>query len=693
MAARDGSWLQIVKGRSTVEVSGKNNKRYKIEGDDYGWIRMCNMLLWTEPLFTSDPKIPKRTLILNRLDAIQDPRGADQAPIYQHPDREDLKGDPINMFEFYSVLKIEGNGDNRRYLIANDRNLSGERPSSRDIDLTIVGWVPANRCTNWDTRIALECNFDVAAFEERKAKSNLQVVGYNKMGHARSHKETGTIGPEPYWQEDPCTLPPSSLVEPDYRRKLGKVTRIPLLDIVGSGNDIYKSGVISGIELEGGKQLQETPLASRCKELEEEFAPKNNVNVFFVVQGTKNMEGFRQQILDAIPQFPVEFGSTDVKLKYGALIYRNVFDAKPGTGGSSDGKLMDLFPLSSSESEFRQFLRNAEMNNWEGDPETNYPAFAYSLSEGITKAGFNEKETNVIIVIGSHGDFQYSAVQRRSYPEYAKSMDDLVPEVSAIQGQVFFVATELSGRSGRNYLDMGHRLASGTAKQLYNSTYKYNRRGKQLPSPNIDQLPDEIDAGSILIEDTGIPNGGLYFPRIDNRNSSIKNQIREIAKVTRQQVAELQEAVDDLCTSGKGEGNSIIAQLVAKTFSDMGVPEEYFQRRYQFYHEAFIPKQIKGSDHPTMKSVVFMSSEDLFLFVNELKILVESPDDPRQGVVNAYQELVKSLTGNTLLGSKRRKHKQELSQYSIKDVNEIMLECKKDIWIARRLKKKFVRLI
>ncbi|MEM9259329.1 MAG: type VI secretion system protein TssR domain-containing protein, partial [Bacteroidota bacterium] len=532
-------WIHIVRGNTNLEARGKDKQRYRVEGEDYGWIRKCNMLLWNAPLNTNK-NIPKRTLILNRADAVRDPRdGMETVDIQSHPTRP-LQPQKIRIYDFYSVLKVDKTGDETMYLLSKDWNLvSATGPKSRDIDNALVGWVSSKRCTDWNTRMCLEANFEEKAFQDRRQDTiNFRVRAYDNKNYAREHGSSGRVGPvrDVVWDDDPVILKQDQLVGPAYRRMLGQSVRMPLLG-QSLDENFYYTGVISDVVLLSGETIDQPEFVEKCEQLRARIDPLSNVNILFAVQGTYNMSAYREQILAAIPQYTIAFGGDDVQLRYGAVVYRNVFDS--GSNSQPD-RLLEVRPLTPNRGEVEAFLTQVEMDNWAGDPDANYPAFTYSLSEAINNAGFNNNETNIIVVIGANGDFQFSKTQRQKYPQYATSFSDLIDQVTAIQAQVFFHAMEVDGRSGRNFLDMGHRLISGSAAAIYNDYIRNQVDGERtIDRSYVAEIPDEIKAGSIESL-AGRPCSAIFFPDLGDQNIDLDRQSKKIADAIREQVVQQQ---------------------------------------------------------------------------------------------------------------------------------------------------------
>ena len=162
VAEEDDDMIRIGRG----ELSGL--KVEKGTWDDFGWVKKSQVLLWANSLVDARTGIHKKAFLLNKVNDIEQIKRLEKkeiVKIFNDPFGGSTIGNKT-IYEFYFIYKKE----NDRFLIAKDAVLT-----SRSAEESLVGWVPASRVAEWNTRIALEPNFTAEAFAERKANPGYRV--------------------------------------------------------------------------------------------------------------------------------------------------------------------------------------------------------------------------------------------------------------------------------------------------------------------------------------------------------------------------------------------------------------------------------------------------------------------------------------------------------------------------------------
>lgn len=189
-------WVHLVK----ASVSGLD-----IESgvEDYFWVEKRKVLMWDNALIDENTQIFQKIILFpdandlqlalrkDKVRKVNFYRGAFSGQLIENTLTDDQA--------FYYVLKRE----NRRVLVAT----SPSRDSSNIQDY-IPGWVTESQIKEWNTRLALEPNFEEAAFEKRKKDQNLRMVAHHQSAYAERHSKSGT--PEErgiIWDKDPILLP------------------------------------------------------------------------------------------------------------------------------------------------------------------------------------------------------------------------------------------------------------------------------------------------------------------------------------------------------------------------------------------------------------------------------------------------------------------------------------------------------
>ena len=674
-------WVEIVKGRP----EGKEGTN-RIAGAYVGWVKKANMLLWSEGL-RSPSGIYQYVFILLRAEDLKriDELGSNKAAIYNTPDPTAEPYDNIQIFSFYNVLKRVGS----RYLIAtlDDGKLPGIEAQISD---AIIGWVDINNTTSWNTRVVLEPNFSDEGYADRKENVNYQLVGYDEASQAGLHARTGIrqdLGVK--WEKDPVGIRPVELAEKDPRRFLGGVMRFPMLSrgASSSKSPTFKSGVIGDIKLQDEGKANDGEIAAVCNVLERTADNLNNVNILFAVQGTSNVAPYKEQIIAAAASIGEAYAGTDTQLRYGGVVYHNVTDAP----AESPEKLVDLHPLSTDRQSFLSFLKNAEFDNKESDVNTNVPAVAYGIERLMRKVNLNQDHSNLLILVGSDGDFQSNRLLKEKYAGHAAvvSADRLVETLAAARAQLFSVAISVKGRSGKKFIDLAHFLTSSSSVSVYNSSYArlpqdYVELVGRPKVPYLERVPDVIEEDTeLLITDSPTP-GGIILPKDGTAIQDLEGILRRIGQGNKDYIDENYRLYSDFCVRGKAFGiaeaesydnisaggfTALVQQKLSQILQKVDISVDQLGDRFQLYEEVHFPRQIIGTRKPTMSYVLFMGDVEVLKYIQDVEEIInvasrQSSDLQREAVVDIYASLYGFFTGET--------DREVLYDKSIQEITSLM---------------------
>lgn len=642
--------------------------------EDYGWVAKDKMLLWNGGLINRYTQIHQKVFLLNKgseLKAmIEQGTSRDLVAIQESPADGAPRRPDLRIYSFYFVLKRE----NGYFLLAKEARLGALSTSGADI----VGWVRGNRCTDWNTRVSLEPNFAAAAFAERKANEALHVRGYERAEDARQ----AAAGQRPgnvFWDNDPVRVSANKLSR-DARRFKGSVIRFPLLS---SGQqpvtDVFRSCVIGEmprvVEINGRRTVEGSVDPVEWAEIqakaEEWVSQKDKVNILFAVQGTNKMNAYRRAIVDAMGQVAAQFEGK--RVRYGLVVYRNVEDGAALINGKPQDKLLSILPLTADLAAAQRFLTEAEMNNWV-NPE-DYPALYYGLSQGISKAGFNARETNVVVVIGADANYAYNRALAAKYKDHRTMVktEMLFDQLAANEIHLYAVQLINNGlRASELFRDQIHDLINETAKRIYYSSYGSGQAGgASTPPPDLKPLADSAE-GDVWhrIEQYFVP-GGIWYPadakfvEVGELGAKVNLCLTESAR----QLQKLNESIGSYIMAGKAMQQrdearfdnvpGPLAEAAALKFArDIGLDALYLQGdKYQLYSEVFFPRQLRTASHAPMSYVLFMPASDLTNYLNVIKRvrgeIGTSSSEKREGLVNIYRQLLTEFTGNRQLSERQ----------------------------------------
>lgn len=642
--------------------------------EDYGWVAKDKMLLWNGGLINRYTQIHQKVFLLNKgselKTMIEQGINRDLVTILEAPGEGAPRRPDLQIYSFYFVLKRE----NGYFLLAKEARLGALSTSGADI----VGWVRGNRCTEWNTRVSLEPNFTSAAFSERKANQALRIRGYERVEDARKAAEgqQATV----FWDNDPVALSANKLSR-DARRFKGSVIRFPLLS---SGQqpltDAFRSCVIGEmprvVEIDGRRRVQGTvdPIewAGIQAKAEEWMSNKEKVNVLFAVQGTNKMNTYRSAIVEAMGQVAARFEGK--RVRYGVVVYRNVEDEAARINGQTQDKLLSILPLTADLVAAQRFMREVEMNNWINPGD--FPALYYGLSQGISKAGFNARETNVVIVIGADANYAYNRALAAKYKDHRTmvKLETLFDQIASNEVHLYALQLINDGlRATELFRDQIHDLINETAKRIYYSSYGSGQAsGLSVPPPDLKPLAvSASDETWHRIENYYVP-GGIWYPASSKfvEATQLDSKLTLFFEESTRQLQLLGEALGKYILSGRAlqqqaeaDFSNIaqgpLAEAAALKFArDINLDALYLQGdKYQLYSEVFFPRQLRAASHPCMSYVLFMPASDLTNYLNVIKRvrgeIGTSSSEKREGLVNIYRQLLTEFTGNRQLNERQ----------------------------------------
>ncbi|WP_235299138.1 type VI secretion system protein TssR domain-containing protein [Portibacter marinus] len=662
-------WIHIIQARTSGLKVSKMNK-------DYGWVPKDKMLLWTSGLVDEQTRIHKKAFLLNKvkdIERILREDSKDFAKIYSGPLTNKI-ADKKTIYEFYFVYKKE----NDRYLLGKESLVSSSR-----VENVIVGWVDRKKAADWNTRIALEPNFDQLAFEERQNNPNFRVVGFTDIGGADGYARTGSIvDDKKAWDNDPIKISSNKLANSNPRRFKGSVVRFPMLKNYPNS---FMSGAIGEIQTKSMKDVvssvSEVDYSGIVEGVKESSTSRDNYNIFFLVEGTRQLGKYKQAVMNSLENLERNFGD-EVNVRYGAAIYRDTPEEKVD-------KLFEIQPLVNDKAKVINFLNQGEFNQWHDNDE--YTALYYALNETLLKGNFSDNHTNIIFLIGNNADYKFDRVRKQLAVEsndktYIET-DQILDNLAKINAHLVTVQCMNQGnRSCAKYPSMGASFiveASKKQHREYSSITEYFP-GAKIVNPS---MPD-IDEGNKL-EMSGGPNVGVLFK--PERNAEISE--RELQEFIEETIVEVQEFVEDhwekmanLTFDGdamdleqsSGVWEPAIARevyrLIQKRKENKSFSEEDLKKiidqKYHLYREIYLAKNIRGAKNDAMSYVMFMPKEDLKDYIRTLKKLAQasdgSPDQQREALFLTFTELLKQFTGNA--GISRR----DVEQTSVDELRAIM---------------------
>lgn len=678
-------WIKIVDAQ-VDELRITNKKR------ELGWIPKKNILLWNSGVVGLSSNIHKKVLLLNRADDIrnvlklQDKLKVD---IYRAPDASSTKEPDLKIFEFYFVMKRENN----MVLLCQESEIS---PFTLE---KIVGWVDERRCSPWNTRICLEPNYEPEGFEERKANPNFRLRAFETFEAASAFAETG--GPEKnvYWKDDPVGIRREKMSKSNPNRFNGSVVRFPMLSSnpgATPGFDYFRSGIVGSIKVkkESSKSTSfDSEIAERdyspIKEYVDEMDRKtDNVNIFFVIEGTDSTYAFKDHIIQAINAINSDVVKGIPNVNYGALIYRDLPEEKTPKGD----RLTEFIRLTRDFDKVTAFIQKTEFRNYVDRDD--YTALYHGMLQSLTQAGFRKDELNIILLIGNFGDFKIDADRKKAALKTKKNMvfDDLstiYQNLNELDAHLYAIQLRNEGTKASNgFAKSGQILILESAKYAYNKYYgnKDNPQTKELLSrlSTDHKIAVGEPAMADIFEGNDIPLEGGRFPGrlvkpAENRyllpnqlTAYMKNDVNESIQFMKT----LKAIVSDIFVKGSdADGAEIegeykidagrfapaLADMLNEMLKDDQVAKmdlfNALDDKYKLFAEVYIPRMIQGAKYPAVSYVLFMPESDLVEYQRLIQRCLNqagsSYDKKRENLFEIYKELIVNFSGETALRSKK----------------------------------------
>lgn len=656
-------WIQI--GKATLK---KGRDIEKGSYQNYGWVRLGDVLLWPGGLRDEVTGIHKKAFLLNKVGDIEaiikEGSRKELVKIYNGPARETTIGEKT-IYEFYFILKVVNN----RYLLAKDAALNPDNP--RQATESIVGWVRQNRVAEWNTRIALEPNFEEAAFLERKNNRHLQVAAYSSEESAKTHSLDGVAQRSGlYWANDPVIIPPNQLAQSNPRRYKGGVVRFPMLYNAGQ---YYRTGVIGDIMVRGAGNIQdkigEINYSGMLGLLQQNETGRDNYNILFVVEATLEMKACRQALKEAMQGIRNKL--PDVKnLNFGVAAYRDTPEEK-------EKKLFEIQPLRPGTDAAAMFLEQLEFARWHDNDD--YTAMYYGLYQGILGAQFRKGDTNIVILIGNHGDYSADAL-RKSQADKGKSKTRVEPE--ALVDKICELDIHLIGLQYQNNgkLSCNRFISQLRYLILNNANCQYSRVAGlpklvpevKLANPEIkgeEQTKDQVLTGGATVGNLSRPVKGTAFTA-----NEIEKQLASLCKNVQTQTEDLWKMVSQIVDMGSPIGDvsmgaftpaamASVLQMLANSKSGAFTEADLrnlVKNKYKLYAEVYVPRVINGARHDAFSYVLFMPENDLRDYIKTLRNLANasnaSPDQQRDLLYTALVELLRQFTGDSALEAADAQH-------------------------------------
>lgn len=369
--------------RVAITDPGQGGERVRVRAlsdEDLGWIERDDLLCRVFPLTDAQTGLLQRVVIQTETSVQSEvvPRTA-----YHSPKGGCEGGDQscpkLSRFQWYFVYGESGG----KLLLSESANLGGR-------DAHLVGWLPEQDGIKWNTAVALRPSEALEGKKSADGSTEAHVCAYPSLDTMNDPKACRPIlGGLRWFKID---------------------TRLPILRDDGKAYEVAISSAATSGTFEQALSL------ARIDALK-------NVDVFFVIDGTKSMQG----VIEAIkgrPGYPGVVDQIRARIKgkvkqggavrYGYRIYRD--STKGGKSGVEDDGMPLPDDCSSNEDKFVQAFANVRAADIDQDDD--YPE---NLFGGLVQASRDlstcPDHLKLVVAIGDHG-YDAASQKGRGQPAY-----------------------------------------------------------------------------------------------------------------------------------------------------------------------------------------------------------------------------------------------------------------------------------
>jgi len=682
----EDNWIRI------ADCKLVSSDRLKIRGAAkvLGWVPKSKMLLWSSGLIDKRTRINKKAFLLNRADDINNVlnRKADYKELivdfHRHPRKDKIDGEK-KIYSYYFILKRE----NERLLLAEEAELS-----QYNLELNLLGWVNERRVQYWNTRMSLEANFDEHAFNERTAYDKFSIKLFGDEFALQGCVEKNQCS-NPYSDADPANYMDELAKDnntckddSDKRRFKGDVMRYPLFSQGKVGKcDFFRTGAIGSIKVlqgEGGKvrikpqsdiqELNHAKLKFKVSELNEKA---NNVNILFLVEGSKNMLTNKGAILNSISSLRQNrsLESVNGSVKYGVVMYKDIPEGR---------NMLKYKELTQNLDDVKSFIESYSFSDMYDKDD--YTTFYHGLKNGINLAKFSKNATNIVIMLGNGGDYYADTSRRKKAKDEGErtlvvDKNPMYEDLSGLDIHLFGIQLNNNGtNAGRAYAYQIHNFVLQNA-QVKHIKMKDSSTGKSIvkqlkldyapifdyQSPTLSQPSGFTDAALM-----GSSPGRIICPA-KGQSVSSSNLTKYFNESVTSSIA-YQQAIANSCSRMVNDGNTLhkdgalsiptwshgIVQILSEMIDNtdnrtIGVTEP----NLSVYADVCLPKQYQGARHPTYSYVLFMPEQDLVDYKNKVlsKFLAASETasyaEKRKNLIEIHKGLIEQFAGDKVFSKKK----------------------------------------
>lgn len=577
------------------------------EAESKGWIPMDKLVLW-DKCPANDKGIYNKALITLNMDEVGNENKGERLRGFQNPDNLNVSFHVKTGMQFYFIMKKLSNG---MVLLSQECSLAGM------VGSPFYGWVDQSTYVPWNQRSCIEPNWDTDAVERMKGETvqinsedNQFLYGYD---FGKAYKDQNN----------------NDLTGPDKYRMPATILRYPILDN-DSGDETKFKCTTFGILGETNIQAHLDKLDKAKQKHEQILKNMGNLNMIFVIDGTRSMGKYFSAVKDAIKQgcdyLLGDSKQNDYTPKVGLVIYRDYSDGEKG--------LIEYLPMSKVDDVLlMEYLDNAGTYGAKSSSadRTNEEALYKGLEVALDtiKMNYSKNESNLMMVIGDCGNDEKDTK--------CLTKDEIVNKL--VENKINLMTFQVRRNNEPAWLLFNKQMRDF---QLENIQRQYGQLSSTV------KVKWEKDAD------------GFDVKPVDNESQFYIASIRyaadmgvdiEVSKLT-----SLMERSIGLFANAISLQRRAIADIGSEAVDDRGINESFaiaklgkdeyerMKRERQFVAITGYTKKTASVGFDYWKSVIFISREELIQLMERLEpVNAKANAGNRKEYVSALKALVESM--------------------------------------------------
>jgi hypothetical protein len=572
-----------------VDENGSYNSstdEFISEPIDYGWVPKSSMLLWSTAMYSDRTNFRVKAMTIITPSLMKDELARIKSEgkkmnFFSNPETTIENNNELPLFEIFYVFKKEGT-----------RLLLGRRDdiSKGNAGYYLMGWVDESKVQLWETRQALEPDWDKIASEERR-QNKIPAALFETSSKALNYGNTGDTTRN-FWSGDRF----ESQYDPYWKR----------LPVLSQTDNLIETAVVTDLVNKTGKTVNSESLR-KLQVLQSDLREKRrNINIVFVIEGTENMAPYFKAVQMSLRNSTRTLYNADNRFKFGAVVYRD-YD------NPSYDKCYNTIPLINNSDLFGARL----LACYTSDPACSNNTPSKGLYLGLDKAknlfSGKEKESNIIILIGQVADRSGNGRITRN---------DVIPGL--IKNRINLLAVQVNHGKDQPFEDFLGELPDMILKcsmQLVEEQEKTYGNQKALAASVKPRWNNETSEDIVISSLENSPlTGGLQYVSAGKSISMTKT-----SKIIEKMIIDINERTNTLIRTVDNLVNSITvidptemgtySPAVKLFLKDAGYSNEQIalltQKNYQFLLKAYTSFEVQKLKNPIYKSDIFLDAKEL----------------------------------------------------------------------------------